>query len=138
VSSQTSTSLMEDSSASSLHYQSTTPPNLSSYHLMITMIANRLLSKATRHLTQQRRLQILPSSFFSTTASTSNIFDKISFIGTGKMSQAMLSPLVTNGAQTPSSITAYDVSDDALAKAEELFPGVRFSLFSLFTHTHLS
>ena len=40
------------------------------------------------------------------------------------MSQAMLSPLVTNGAQTPSSITAYDVSDDALAKVEELFPGV--------------
>ena len=89
------------------------------------MIANRLLSKATRHLAEQRRLQILPSSFFSTTASTSNIFDKISFIGTGKMSQAMLSPLVTNGAQTPSSITAYDVSDDALAKVEELFPGVR-------------
>ena len=102
-----------------------THPHLSSYHLMITMIANRLLSKATRHLAEQRRLQILPSSFFSTTASTLNIFDKISFIGTGKMSQAMLSPLVTNGAQTPSSITAYDVSDDALAKVEELFPGVR-------------
>lgn len=62
---------------------------------------------------------------FSTTATTSNIFDKITFIGTGKMSQAMLAPLVNKNLQTPSSITAYDVSEAALEKVEELYPGVR-------------
>jgi len=40
-------------------------------------------------------------------------------------SQAMLSPLLKNGLQSPSSITAYDVSDAALAKVEELYPGVQ-------------
>ncbi len=37
----------------------------------------------------------------------------------------MLSPLITQNLQCPSSITAYDVSDAALSKAEELFPGIR-------------
>ena len=37
----------------------------------------------------------------------------------------MLSPLISQNLQTPSSITAYDVSDAALAKVEELYPGVQ-------------
>jgi len=41
------------------------------------------------------------------------------------MSQAMLSPLITQNLQTPSSITAYDVSDAALEKVKELYPGVQ-------------
>jgi pyrroline-5-carboxylate reductase len=87
------------------------------------MIANGLISTTTRHLA--KRLRTLKSNAFSSTASTSNIFEKIAFLGTGKMSQAMLSPLITQNLQCPSSITAYDVSDAALSKAEELFPGIR-------------
>ena len=41
------------------------------------------------------------------------------------MSQAMISPLVNNSFQTPSSITAYDVSDAALNTVEQLYPGVQ-------------
>ena len=41
------------------------------------------------------------------------------------MSQAMLSPLITQNLQSPSSIVAYDVSDAALKKVEELYPGVQ-------------
>jgi len=41
------------------------------------------------------------------------------------MSQAMLSPLITQNLQTPESITAYDVSDAALERVESLFPGVQ-------------
>jgi len=37
----------------------------------------------------------------------------------------MLSPLITQNLQSPSSITAFDVSDVALSKAEEHFPGIR-------------
>jgi len=41
------------------------------------------------------------------------------------MSQALLSPLVKQGHQTPESITAFDVSDKALSTVEELYPGVQ-------------
>jgi len=87
------------------------------------MIANRIISSAGRHLLTRR--QMIPLHHFSTTASTLNIFDKITFIGTGKMSQALLSPLVKQGHQTPESIRAYDVSDKALSTVEELYPGVQ-------------
>lgn len=89
------------------------------------MMANRLLSSTTRHLSRRLvpRSIAIKSSF--STSSSSDLFDKITFIGTGKMSQAMLSPLLKNGLQSPSSITAYDVSDAALAKVEELYPGVQ-------------
>jgi pyrroline-5-carboxylate reductase len=82
------------------------------------MLANRLLSAATA---TTRRAN------FSTSTSTSNIFDKITFIGTGKMGQAMLSPLITQNLQSPSSMTVYDVSESALRRVEELYPGVKAS-----------
>jgi len=41
------------------------------------------------------------------------------------MSQALLAPLITQKLQTPSSITAYDVSNTALEKVNELYPGVQ-------------
>ena len=80
------------------------------------MIAHRLISTTTRHLLSKRALS---------TPSNGDIFNKITFIGTGKMSQAMLAPLITQKYQSPSSICAYDVSDAALEKVEQLFPGVR-------------
>jgi len=43
------------------------------------------------------------------------------------MGQAMLSPLITQNLQSPSSMTVYDVSDAALIKVEELYPGVKVS-----------
>mmetsp|Transcript_11151 Transcript_11151/g.20177 ORF Transcript_11151/g.20177 Transcript_11151/m.20177 type:complete len:397 (+) Transcript_11151:65-1255(+) len=102
-------------------------------------MTNRLLSTTTRLISRQ----LLPhgrhhrTNYFSTTttatsnndasssSSKNNIFSKITFIGTGKMSQAMLSPLISQNLQTPSSITAYDVSDAALSKVEKLYPGVQ-------------
>lgn len=41
------------------------------------------------------------------------------------MSQAMISPLINQNLQSPSSITAYDVSDAALAQVQKLYAGVR-------------
>jgi pyrroline-5-carboxylate reductase len=40
------------------------------------------------------------------------------------MAQAMMSPLVNKSLQSPSSITAYDVSDSALDNVKRLFPGM--------------
>jgi len=101
------------------------------------MAANRLLSSSTHRLLSQRLMQstrvgtqgfsasINHFSTDTTTNPASNVFDKITFIGTGKMSQAMISPLISQNLQTPESITAYDVSDQAIAKVKSLYPGVR-------------
>lgn len=43
------------------------------------------------------------------------------------MGQAMLSPLITQNLQSPSSMTVYDVSESALRRVEELYPGVKAS-----------
>ena len=37
-------------------------------------------------------------------------YDRITFVGTGKMAQAMINPLISQGLQDPGSICAYDVS----------------------------
>ena len=49
------------------------------------MMANRLLSSTTRHLSRRLvpRSIAIKSSF--STSSSSDLFDKITFIGTGKM-----------------------------------------------------
>ena len=103
------------------------------------MAATRLLSAPIHRLLSQRLRQatkvagpgvsVSLYSFSTVPAATpnpaSNVFDKITFIGTGKMSQAMISPLIGQRLQTPESITAYDVSENALAKVKSLYPGVR-------------
>lgn len=43
------------------------------------------------------------------------------------MAQAMIAPLITQKLQAPSSINAFDVSDEALKQIEELYPGVQVS-----------
>lgn len=87
------------------------------------MIANRLLSATTKSLP---RRALLSASFSNTAAShQQNIFSKISFIGTGKMAQAMIAPLISQNLQSPPSICAFDVSEQALERIEELYPGVQ-------------
>jgi len=43
------------------------------------------------------------------------------------MAQALIAPLITQKLQAPSSINAFDVSDEALKQVEELYPGVQVS-----------
>ena len=87
------------------------------------MIANRFLSATTRPLSRRALL----SASFSTTTSNHDVFSKISFIGTGKMAQALIAPLIKQKLLAPSSINAFDVSDEALKQVEELYPGVQVS-----------
>jgi pyrroline-5-carboxylate reductase len=87
------------------------------------MIAHRFLPATTRSISRRALL----ATSFSTTPSNLDVFSKISFIGTGKMAQAMIAPLITQKLQIPSSITAFDVSDEALKRVEELYPGVQVS-----------
>eukprot|EP01082_Thalassiosira_pseudonana_P015868 g13718.t1 g13718 contig9:260793-262146(-) len=101
------------------------------------MTSSRILTSTTRQLTHRLRAITDPSItanvaltrtralFFSATPTASDIFSKITFLGTGKMAQSMLSPLINRNLQAPSSITAFDVSDAALRRVEQLYPGVQ-------------
>lgn len=51
-------------------------------------------------------------------------YDRITFVGTGKMAQAMIDPLISQGLQDPGSICAYDVSEAALDTVASLYPGI--------------
>jgi len=89
---------------------------------------HRLLSQRLTRSTGlgKRGFSARISSFStSTTATSNNVFNKITFLGAGKMSQAMISPLISQHLQTPESITAYDVSKSALAKVQSTYPGVQ-------------
>ena len=97
---------------------------ISHYELHLTMIAHRFLSATTRSLS---RRALLSTSFSTTPSTNDDVFSKISFIGTGKMAQAMIAPLITQKLQTPASINAFDLSDEALKRLQELYPGVQVS-----------
>lgn len=53
-------------------------------------------------------------------------FEKIACIGTGKMAEAILQPVIENGVQPANKISVFDVSSDAMDHASESF-GVQTS-----------
>jgi pyrroline-5-carboxylate reductase len=61
----------------------------------------------------------------TTTTITGPLFDKIAFIGTGKMAHAMISPLITNGYQPESQVSVYDVSTKAMKNIQKDFPNIQ-------------
>lgn len=63
-------------------------------------------------------------SFRSKSTST---YEKISFIGTGKMAQALIAPLIETSIQPAEKITVYDVSTSAMKNISEKFKGVQTS-----------
>lgn len=61
----------------------------------------------------------------SASATPSSIFDKITFIGTGKMAQAMIDPLITNGFQEAEKVAVYDVSTQSMEDTQSRFPDIQ-------------
>jgi pyrroline-5-carboxylate reductase len=53
------------------------------------------------------------------------MFDKMAFIGTGKMAQAMINPLIKNGHQPEDKIAVYDVSTAAMKSMKKKFPNIQ-------------
>jgi pyrroline-5-carboxylate reductase len=75
-------------------------------------------------LSSSKLLERLPSlrlrsarQFSQTTTLAAAIFNKIAFLGTGKMAQAMIEPLIKTGLQPASQIHVYDVSSSAMKAA---------------------
>mmetsp|Transcript_11203 Transcript_11203/g.10881 ORF Transcript_11203/g.10881 Transcript_11203/m.10881 type:complete len:218 (-) Transcript_11203:1281-1934(-) len=70
-------------------------------------------------------IRSITSGTADTDAVTSSMFDKIAFIGSGKMAQSMIDPLITNGYQAAERISIYDVSTKSMEDIETRFPGIQ-------------
>jgi len=58
---------------------------------------------------------------------STGMFDKMTFIGTGKMAQAMIGPIIRNGYQPAEKVSVYDVSKTSIAEVGTMFPGVNIA-----------
>ena len=59
--------------------------------------------------------------------SSGSLYDKVAFIGTGKMAQAMLYPLIKNGYQPAGKVAIYDVSTSAMKSVKAEFPDIQIT-----------
>ena len=92
----------------------------------IGIMFTRLLSSSCRHQLPRRYGRWLTSASEVATSS-SGVFDKLTFIGTGKMAQAMIDPLITNGYQPAEKVTVYDVSTKSMEDIQSRFPNIKTS-----------
>jgi pyrroline-5-carboxylate reductase len=65
-----------------------------------------------------------PNARFLSVATGPAVFDKIAFIGTGTMAQAMIGPLIRNG-QPQEQVSIYDVSTKAMKVVQKKFPTIQ-------------
>jgi pyrroline-5-carboxylate reductase len=75
----------------------------------------------------QRANSICIRSMTSAATSTSTMFDKIAFIGTGKMAQSMIDPLIKNGYQPASKVSVYDVSAKSMEEIKTRYPDIQIT-----------
>lgn len=79
----------------------------------------RLLQQASRLIGRRHVSRSTPSSA---------VYNKIAFLGVGKMAQAMIQPLIKTGLQPASQIHVYDVSKPAMKAVAAKYPGIVTSL----------
>ena len=75
----------------------------------------------------QRSLPSIHNRWFAAAASSTSsegMCDKIAFIGTGKMAQAMIMPLINKGYQPAEKVAVYDVVSDAVKALQNEFPNI--------------
>ena len=79
------------------------------------VLMNKMLSSSKLLLRSPPCLRLRALRQFShTNTSAVAVFNKIAFLGTGKMAQAMIEPLIKTGLQPASQIHVYDVSSSAM------------------------
>jgi len=61
--------------------------------------------------------------------STDNVgmYDKITFLGAGRMAHAMIAPLIKKGYQPEEKVCVYDVSNAAMTNMKEEFPNIQYA-----------
>jgi pyrroline-5-carboxylate reductase len=97
------------------------------------MIASSVLSLVSRAAVTSRILYQHPcrhslrSSSLRAKSTTTSTYEKITFIGTGKMAQALIAPLIETSIQPAEKITVYDVSTSSMKQIASRFKGVQTS-----------
>lgn len=96
------------------------------------MIAPSVLSSLSKAVTSRILYQhpgrhSLRSSSFRAKSTTTSTYEKITFIGTGKMAQALIAPLIETSIQPAEKITVYDVSTSSMKQIASRFKGVQTS-----------
>lgn len=59
--------------------------------------------------------------FSTQDTSDTGLYDKVAFVGAGKMAQSMISPLIKTGIQPASKISVFDVSTSTLSKLKKQY-----------------
>jgi len=65
------------------------------------------------------RISLSSAAFSDSHADEVGVFDKIACIGTGKMAQAVIEPMIKKGVQPASKFMVYDVSDKTMDAVQE-------------------
>jgi pyrroline-5-carboxylate reductase len=86
-----------------------------------------LNSLATSRATQMAARSFAGNSKLWVSTSSGSLYDKVAFIGTGKMAQAMLYPLIKNGYQPAEKVAIYDVSTSAMKSVKAEFPDIQIT-----------
>jgi pyrroline-5-carboxylate reductase len=90
---------------------------------MMMSMTSRFVGTATR--TRATTFIAPISSFRFLSTSEDGIYDKVAFIGAGKIAQALMSPLIKTGIQPASKIAVFDVSNSTLSKVKKQFEGIQ-------------
>ena len=83
-------------------------------HVVRARNQNRFYSSSSVHLTSA-------SASASASASTKGVYEKITFIGAGKMAQALIQPLIDANLQPAENITLYDVSQSTMQSISQQY-----------------
>ena len=87
----------------------------------------RAISSASPAFWRHQRLY-RNARWMASASAASSIFEKVTFIGTGKMAQAMIDPLITNGYQPAEKVSVYDLSSESMEALKSKFPGIQTSV----------
>jgi hypothetical protein len=68
---------------------------------------------------------LIQKCFFSANFPDSGMFDKVAFIGSGKMAQAMIQPMIDTNLQPEERVAVYDVSVKAVQSLTKKYPKVQ-------------
>ena len=94
------------------------------FRLPINAFANRC-SSAGRFAARAPFFVNQGTKLWLSTASSSGMYDKMAFIGSGKMAQAMIKPLIANGYQPEEKIAIYDVSTSTTKEVKKEFQNIQ-------------
>lgn len=78
-----------------------------------------------RSLMSRSVVHRVSKAWLTTDPDSPGMFDKVAFIGSGRMAQAMIEPLIKQGYQPADKVAIYDVSNESMQMVKSKFPDVQ-------------